>query len=182
MIFALDALGEAVDVSGDYTLTLTADSGCPDLPDEARSRTYNASIVPANPARTRHIVTVRGASLVIGDSDAFDVGVSRDFLALRFQLPFYSTDYPALMEQIASNTYVAFRGTATATVPPAPNVISAEFDGWISYCALKSPLGENDIEIEGCGTPSSRLEPTLSQPVTQARCESRNHRMILARR
>jgi len=178
MLFTLEARSQPVDVSGEYTVTLTADNACPNLPSEARSRTYTASIVPTSLARTRYSVTVQGGSLVIVYSDTFEAGVAGDFLNVLFEaLP---ADYPALMEQIAPNTYVAFRGTATAAVTPAPSVISAAFDGRIDYCALKSPLGTDDIEA--CGYPGSRLEPTPSQPVTYARCESKNHRLTFTRR
>ncbi len=170
---------QPVDVSGQYTMTLAADNACPDLPNEARSRTYTGSIqrLPIDRTGTRYRITVQGGS-VVWNSDAFDAIVTGDSLALLFQtLP---PDYPALMEQIAPNTYIAFRGTATATVTPAPSVILAAFDGRMDYCALKSPLG--DFDIEDCGYPGSRLEPTPSQPVTYARCESKNHRLVLARR
>ena len=166
-------------------MTLTADNACPDLPNEARSRTYTASIgrLPIDRTGTRYRITVQGGSLVWsgglgGNPDAFDAIVTGDSLALLFQtLP---PDYPAVMEQIAPNTYIAFRGTATASVTPAPSVISAAFDGRMDYCALKSPLG--DYDIEDCGYPGSRLEPTPSQPVTYTSCVSKNHRLVLTRR
>jgi len=169
-----------IDVSGEYTVTLTADSACPDLPNEARSRTYTASIVPervlTDPARTRYRVTVQGGSLV-WNANTFDADVTGDILALRFLT--YPPDWNSVMEQIAPNSYLAFRGTATATVTPAPSVISAAFDGPIDYCALKS-LGVSDIEA--CGSGDSWLDPTPSQPVTYTRCESKNHQMVFTRR
>ena len=178
MLFMLEALSQPVDVSGEFTMTLIADNACPDLPSESRSRTYNASMVPTNSTRTQYRLTVQGPTLLI--SDDFEVGVTSDFLALTFR---FFPDFPTLMDQIAPSTYVSFAGTATSTITPAPSVVSAAFDGRITYCALKSPLGENDIaDIEACGTPSSRLQPTPSQPVTYARCESKNHRLVLARR
>lgn len=48
--FHLEPLGSFVDVAGVYTMTLTADRTCTNLPDEARTRAYTATIVPAIPA------------------------------------------------------------------------------------------------------------------------------------
>jgi hypothetical protein len=182
--FQLDSLG-AVDISGDYTMTLTADSACPDLPSEARSRTYTASIVRKSPgspsaaildALTGYRVTVRGDS-VVWNPDLDNAGtVVDDFFV---KLTFWAFPYfPAVVDQIALNTYVWFKGTATATVTPAPSVISAAFDGQIDYCSLKRPIED----FESCGDSGSLLEPTPSQPVTYASCVSKNHRLVLTRR
>ena len=43
-------------------------------------------------------------------------------------------------------------------------------------------LSDGSYDIEDCGDTGARLEPTPSQPVTYARCESKNHRLVLARR
>src|SRR5262249_20803676 len=44
--FALDPSAPSADISGDYTLTVTADSSCMGLPEAARVRTYVLSLVP----------------------------------------------------------------------------------------------------------------------------------------
>ena len=44
MSFHLAPLGPSVDLAGLYTLTLTADRACSNLPDAARARTYTATI------------------------------------------------------------------------------------------------------------------------------------------
>ena len=177
--FVLAVVGQSVDISGDYTMTLSADSACTDLPSEARSRTFTASIVPTVPARTQYNFTVGGGSLV-RNAIYGQNGVAGDFITLSLRSFPYG---PALVDQIGPNTYVTFDGTATSTVPPAPSVISAAFDGLISYCSLKRPIRLNDVDdLESCGDEGSRLEPTPSQPVTYASCYSKNHRMVLARR
>ena len=52
----------ALDLRGDYTVTLTADSACADLPVEARARTYAASMALTS-VPTRYFVTLRGSSV-----------------------------------------------------------------------------------------------------------------------
>ena len=48
MSFSLQPHGQSANIAGLYTLTLTADSACTNLPDEARTRTYTATIVPGS--------------------------------------------------------------------------------------------------------------------------------------
>ena len=173
MLVTLESLGQAVDISGDYTVTLAADSACPDLPSEARFRTFTASIVPHTPARTRYFVTLQAPSLLEGPP-TFEAGVTGDFLAMRFTLD------PGLVDQIAPNTYVVAGGGASATVVPGASLIAATFDGLIEYCRLKD---SSVPPVEGCDPRSSALaEPTPSQPVNFASCQSMNHRLTFTRR
>jgi len=44
--FTLDLSAPSVDITGDYTLTVSADPSCSGLPDVARARNYGLSIVP----------------------------------------------------------------------------------------------------------------------------------------
>jgi len=162
-VFRLESLGQAVDISGDYTVTLSADNACSDLPSEARSRTYNASIVPDSPARTRYSITIQTPA-GRDQSEGFEAGVTGDFLALRFRLD------PGLVDQIAPNTYVAAGGGASATVVPGASLIAATFDGYIEYCRLKD---SSAFPREGCSP-----DPT----VNFASCQSRNHRLTFTRR
>ncbi len=172
MVVTLESLGQAVDISGDYTMTLTADSACQDLPAEARSRTFTASIVPHGATGTRYFVTVQASSL--RGSAAFEAGVTGDFLALRFNLD------PGLIDRIAPDTYFQAGGGASATVTPGASLIAATFDGLLEYCRLKDSSTD---PVNGCGPGSSALaEPTPSQPVNFASCQSRNHRLTFTRR
>ena len=172
MLVTLESRGQAVDISGDYTVTLAADSACADLPSEARSRTFAASIVPNSPARTRYFVTLQAPSLRLGVG-AFEAGVTGDFLALRF-----TTD-PGVVDEIAPNIYILAGGGASTTVVPGASLIAATFDGYLEYCRLK----DSTDAVNGCGPGSSALaEPTPSQPVNFASCQSRNHRLTFTRR
>lgn len=163
-VFRLES--QAVDISGDYTVTLSADNACSDLPSEARSRTYSASIVPDSPARTRYSITLQTPTG--RDQEAgFEAGVTGDFLALRFRLD------PGLVDQIAPNVYVAAHGGASATVVPGAALLAATFDGYIEYCRLKD---SSAFPREGCA------DPTPGQPGNFAHCQSRNHRLTFTRR
>src|SRR5262245_27019832 len=155
--FFLDRLTPSIDIAGQYTLTITADSTCPDLPGDARARTYTASITPTTSTNTRYRVQLSGAAFNDEYPTQFDAGIAGDYVA--FPIVNREEGYPALAEEIAPNTYVTLSGTATATVAPAAAVISAAFDGWIAYCALKSPLLGLWSDTD-CGSPSSRREPT----------------------
>ena len=169
--FRLESLGQAVDISGDYVVTLSADNACSDLPSEARSRTYNASIVPDSPARTRYAITIQAPTLR-DQSAYFEAGATGDFLALRFTLD------PGLVDQIAPNVYVAAHGGASATVAPGASLITATFDGYIEYCRLKDLSA---FPREGC-LETALADPTPSQPVNFASCQSRTHRLTFTRR
>jgi Carboxypeptidase regulatory-like domain len=60
--FHLEPLGSFVNIAGVYTMTLTADRTCTNLPDEARTRAYTATIVPAYPgSRTTFRATLSDA-------------------------------------------------------------------------------------------------------------------------
>ena len=163
-VFRLESLGQAVDISGDYTVTLSSDNACSDLPSEARSRTYNASIVPDSPARTRYSITIQTPA-GRDQSEGLEAGVTGDFLALRFRLD------PGLVDQIAPNTYVAAGGSASATVVPGASLLAATLDGYIEYCRLQN---SSAFPREGCP------DPTPS--VNFASCQSRNHRLTFTRR
>ncbi|MEO8678238.1 MAG: hypothetical protein ABI665_04280, partial [Vicinamibacterales bacterium] len=70
-------------------------------------------------------------------------------------------------------------GNAAASAPSvsAPT-ISMGLEGWIDYCVMPSPMGT----YYNCGTSNFTGEPIPGAAVTYAHCESKNHRLILARR
>jgi hypothetical protein len=166
--FHLAALTPPVNMAGDYTLTFVADSACTDLPNELRTRTYGATIMPAAgqnaPVNTSFNVALGGASF-LADYTSFPIGVAGDFVRFLF-----GHDGPGIVEQVAPNAYLEFDGLAEATVGPSPvSTISTSFDGSINYCALRSPLG-------------SYPDCIPSQAVAHAECHSKNHWLTLTRR
>ena len=170
--FYLPPDGPQVEVSGEYNVTFVTDPSCTGFPDALRTRTYAATITP-NPDPVSLSVTLTGASF-LEFARQFRIGIAGDYLA--FELG--GGESPAVVEQLPGNAYLAFSGNATATAPPGASTISGNFDGWIEYCATRSPIGGGGYS---CGTASNgQLIP--GEILEQARCESANNRLILTRR
>jgi hypothetical protein len=165
--FSLESLAPHANIAGDYTLTFIADSACADLPNEARTRTYVATITPASspdvPANSRFSVTVSGSPF-LDDYNTFIIGVAGDYLAG------YLGDLhgaPGLVEQVAKNTYITLGGSVETSV--TDSTISAWFHGAVDRCELTTEWGSRRSCSPG---------PTVEHP----QCVSRNHRLILTRR
>ena len=186
-----DATPGVFNFAGNHAVTMTADVACTDLPATARTRTYSASAVlspnplPNLPAGgTPYLVQMSGATFQPNPSwveyayGTFPLAVAGD--ALTFPLLTFD-GRPGLVEITSSHTYVAFSGNATASPAPGASTVSATFDGWIEFCARKSPMSEADDGYPGCAL-ADRADPTPSQPVTYARCTSRNHQIVFSRR
>jgi hypothetical protein len=170
--FFLAVLAPPVNIAGDYTLTFIADSACPDLPAEVRTRTYSATISPLSspnvPANTSFDVALGGAPFLPGHSN-FGIGVAGDYLSFLV----WDGESP-LVEQVAANTYLSLSGSAAASVGTSSvSAISAPFDGSFEYCALKSESGRS---YDDCR--SGQGQPVIAR----ALCVSKNHRLILTRR
>lgn len=175
--FYLAVLAPSVDLAGAYSLTFVADSACPDLPSEMRTRTYGATITaassPSTPVNTAFEVTVGGAPF-LGSLSGFEIGVAGDHVG--FWL--HGGHDPALVERVADSAYLAFSGVASASVTASTATITTSFDGWIEYCVMKSEMGQP----YNCGTSNRTGEPIPGRAVTRAHCESKDHRLILTRR
>jgi hypothetical protein len=176
--FYLNPTVTPVDLGGEYTVTFIADSACSDLPAEARTRTYAATIArdssagPNGSASTSMTATLRGGSF-LGSLDSFPVGLAGDYAD--FWL--HGGHDPAVVEQLAPNTYLAFSGNAPATVGTRPPKLSMLMDGWIEYCVSSSPLGKfYTCGKDGAGT------VIAGAAITRARCDSPNHQLIWTRR
>jgi hypothetical protein len=163
-----------VNIAGDYTVTFIADSACIDLPSAMRTRTYGATITPSSSPSSSFTLIASGVAF-LGNLNNFPIGVVGDYLDLWL----HGGHDPAVVEQLAPNTYLAFSGNATASVGTSPvSTISMPFDGWIDYCVLKAPMGST----YNCGTSNTTGEPIPGQATAYAHCESKNHQLILTRR
>ena len=186
-----DATPGVFNFAGNHAVTMTADAACTDLPSTARTRTYSATAVlyptplPNLPeGGTPYLVQMSSATFQPNPSWAeyaygtFPVAVAGNVLTF----PLLTFDgRPGLVEITSSHTYVAFSGNATASPIRGTSTVSATFDGWIEFCARKSPMSETDDGYPGCAV-ADRADPTPSQPVTFARCTSTNHRIVFERR
>lgn len=159
LAFELDT--PSVSIAGDYTLTITAASACPDLPAEARTRTYQA-IATASPfVSNAYDLVLSGASLY-PFKDSIFARVSGDLV--RFDVDPYSAQ--VVSERLTGSATLTFWGSASATLDGT--TISTPFDGTLEYCA--DALGAQDrFPYLGCRVP----------PVD---CVSSNHSLTLMHR
>jgi hypothetical protein len=139
----LNVLEPTVALAGDYTLTFIADSACMNLPEEVRTRSYEATIslgdftwvgFPAH-ADTSFKVTPLGSAFPAGLND-FWLNVAGNVVAVVLG---DHTD-PGVTERVAPDTYVAFHGPTAITVESPVSSISTPFVGWIDYCVNPTML------------------------------------------
>ena len=167
--FTLSLVAPPVAIAGDYTVTFVADGACAgNLPEGARERIYAATISPSSypgaPPDTQFSVTVSGAPFLAGYG-GFYLGVAGDYVAI-----FIGDHGPLVVEQLGPNRYLALDGwTAVSVGTSVVSTISTPFEGSFEHCELKSAPGA----YYGCPATHS---------ISQARCESKNHRLVLTRR
>jgi hypothetical protein len=159
----LDALARPVDLVGNYTLTIVADSACTGIPDDVRTRSYSASI-----GITPHSDTQSGTSLMITASgapfasihDGFPIGVAGGDVA--FAISAGEDDF-GLVEKIAPGTFLAIGGFGRVSVGTGPIArIATPFSGSIDYCALQSDTAwtyecNNRTAFVHCGSTQHQL-------------------------
>jgi hypothetical protein len=163
-------------LSGEFTLTLTADASCDALPSEFRTRTYGATLT-VNPywhaAATYYDIWISGPTFLNGfnSSERFYAGESND--AASFGLG-SAQGQPAFVEQLSPTTYFAIGGSAEAALPSSTSSFTASMDGYLEYCVMKSPV---DVPVEGhlYGCETDRV-------LTRVRCDAQRHRLNWDRR
>lgn len=115
--------------TGNYTLTLAADSSCTDIPADLRIRTYAATITatPASsrvPGGTHYGVEVSGAFLL---PFGFGIGVAGS--DLRFEI-----DGPPFIERIPPSTGLSITGVGeTSANTSTVSTIAIPFSGVFEY-------------------------------------------------
>jgi hypothetical protein len=173
VIFYLQPVGPPANIAGEYDVTLAVDSTCADLPPESLTRSHVATIArrtdPNIPASSYFTVTVDGASPGIRQSFS-PIGVAGADLG--FDLSQNHDGRPTFVEQLASNTYLAFLptdGLAATTVSAGGGKFSTTFDGVVEYCVVKG-------EMEGA------YDCSPARAVTRVRCESPRHGIAFTRR
>jgi hypothetical protein len=157
--FTLDS--PSVDLTGDYTLTVTADPKCSEFPPAAQSRTYQATMTPVEDGANRYFIVLSGARFysfynriyarVAGDDVVFDINPYDDM---------------AVTEELTPTTVLSFSGQFRAKVGAAS--LSIPFDGLLEYCA----------DYRG----GQFTFPWFQCSVPLVDCPSMNHRITLTRR
>jgi hypothetical protein len=172
--FYLTPTAAPANLAGDYTMTVTADAACTDIPAEARSRTYRATMVPsgASPA-TYFDVSVNDARFLAGfqSSERFSISVAADYISI--WLGDRQTQ-PAWVEILSGANYLAVGGGASATVAGPHPAIDVPFTGFFDYCAMPSL---KDLPVDG-----HRYACPDATALTHVRCQSSNHRLTLVPR
>lgn len=157
MPFSLQLDGPSANIAGVYTLTLTAGSGCTNLPEETRTRTYSATIVPGHRAG-RFIGSLSDAGIVFSTySPYFEIGVAGDFASMSVRL----------VERLGETTFLAIDGGAAASV--GPSGITAPFNAYFLHCPTQPAWSAG--EYWWCGADVQGVE-----------CNSSNHQLTLVPR
>ena len=167
--FYLEALGSR-NVAGDYSLTFIADSACADMPNEALTRTYGATVTlmapgSEGPANSWFNVTVSGSTF-LEPYNSFVIGVAGDYLAA--DVGDWEHGGVGLVEQVGENRTLTLSGRIRTSVTD-PSTISSSFHGAVDRCELTTPWG-------------SRYNCSEGVTVARAQCLSENHQLTLRRR
>ena len=166
LAFYLEPVGPAPSIEGDYTLTLTADTACKNIPADARSRTYTATIAPLFGSRTRFRATLSGAGFVSTHDSAL-ISTAGDFATFTVcdSDPSQSYCLPGILEEIRVTNYLAIEGEGGATFDAAG--MTMRFHGSFEYCPGEVVLTRDQYQCLATG------------PV---QCESDDHTLTLVRR
>jgi Carboxypeptidase regulatory-like domain len=142
--FRLGSPNPPVDLTGNFTLTFTADPACQSLPSQARSRTYHATMAPQG------LLQLEGARFVnFGDGyvgNVVYVSVFESFVRLDF-------GDPPIWELLDDPTSVYIFGSAEGTVsgPVSAFSVAGEFE----YCGVTE--GQTCEEEVACESDHHRL-------------------------
>ena len=166
--FSLEAQTPPARIAGDYTLIFVADSACTGLPDEARTRSYQATVTassrPGDPANSRFDVTLTGGTFV-EHYNSVTIGVVGEYI--KTDIGDWGHGGPGLVEQIAPHTYLTLGGEIATSVID-PTTIAGAFVGTFERCELPSEWGSR-YRCDGAS-------------VSHARCFSKSHSFSLRRR
>ena len=160
--FSLEQIASSANIAGEYTLTLSADASCTDLPAVARTRSYPATITRDASSLSSQFYKISLNAGIFYPSNlnsSLTAGVAGS--AVRVM----SFDYGiGIAEQVAPNTYVSIWGQSNAEI--SGPTISGVWSGGFEYC-----------EGSGLGPGFYRCSPRPT-----AYCEASNHRLTLTRR
>jgi hypothetical protein len=161
----LELLGPSLNLAGVFSLTLTADAACTDLPDVTRTRTYTATIAPV-PSSTTFLASLSDTRF-FSTYNSFGVYTAGDFALAgiwrtdRGQ----SSSTAGIVEQLRETTYVAIEGSGSGSF--GASGFTVPFHGAFEYCPSEPVL----------------ISDLYSCPATaRVRCQSDNHQLTLARR
>jgi len=153
-------------LAGEYTLTLTADSSCVQLPPSTRARAYAAKISGYDSRMLEGELT--GSDFFLRYGTFYLIprpGAAKFYLFSLYAMNKWLEDQP-IFERLASGGYIGISGVADALLDK-PAAVSAKFDGSFSYCAKATEPSDPDYP------------PSCAAPVE---CASAGHTLTLIRR
>jgi hypothetical protein len=151
--FSLEPLAPSVNLAGEYTLTVTTDRACSNLPQAARSRTYNASVVP-HYRSTRFVGTLSDARIVALPEWApyLEIGVAGDFASMELRY----------VEQLSDAAYLAVQGGISGSVEHTG--ISGPFNAYFVHCRNQPSWSPGDywwcgadVQSNDCGSVNNHI-------------------------
>lgn len=158
----------AIELTGEYTLTITANASCTMLPADAQSRTYRVSLAPRMRAGTADLmgyVLSNHSGAVIESLRGGYFGVAGHYV--RSYLVSGEGESPGLIEWLDDTGYVAYTGTAEAAVTPGASSIALSLDGQVEYLQLRAPIPPDGL---------------ITGVQSRQTCTSRQHRLVLTAR
>jgi hypothetical protein len=165
LYFYLERLGPSLNLAGVFSLTLTADAACNDLPDVTRARTYTATIAPGLSSTT--FLASLSDTRFFSTYNSFWIRTAGDFaLASIWRSDRgQSSSTAGIVEQLRETTYVAIEGSGSGSF--GASGFTVPFHGAFEYCPSEPVL----------------ISDLYSCPATaRVRCQSDNHQLTLARR
>ena len=160
--FSLEVLAAPVDISGDYSMTVTVDNVCSQMPAAVRTRTYAVQIPRSgsSPANAYFVVYPTGADFVKGWG-GFEGGVSGNDIGFWFE---------SLVEQVSPNSYLIIGAYASATVNASEtSTLVTVASGRIDFCTVDPSSGV----LDDCFRRTT---------ATHAVCDASRHAMTFTRR
>ena len=157
--FRLDSVNGSINVSGNYTMTFTADAACTSIPGYARRRTFEVTNSPSG--GSAYLVSVAGgqygATAPGGGyfNNVLYAGMFEDTFAL------WLSD-PPLFERFPQGSYLMVSGEADGSVANFPARLT--LDGWFTYCAERASVDEPKCAV------------------SEVVCRSSNHQLTVDRR
>ena len=156
--FILDS--PSINIAGEYSMTIAADSACTEFPAAARSRTYLATVTPSANIPNAYQLELSDATFY-PFRDRMFAAVAGD--VARFAIDPYDT---SVSEELAPSAILTFWGDTRASVGGPRS--SAPFSGELQYCdRALGPLG---------------AFPYVSCAVPPVSCVSDHHSFTLTRR
>jgi hypothetical protein len=168
--FRLAPDAPSLDMSGRYRLAIAADATCTGLPAFAAARDLAVVATRDGARRGLFHLDAPGTALLHGYAwEGFSIGVAADVLAIGGG---NLHGDPGLVEQVGSDSYLAFDGTAEGTASAGGStILDAAFQGFIEYCGLPP------------GSPVPIVDGRYRCPVdARVRCFSSRHRLTLSRK